>query len=145
MLVIIFISVAYNMMCMVLHKPLSPQLPTMLLLFMSIWWDNVSELRPLASLLFIPQMIYEYGEPRWNYVDRGKPKNLECHFVHHRFNMNWPGRELRPSQWEASCYTNCLRHSRALLPRSRWVGSVNWWLQTSIIGIGWWTVTCWET
>jgi hypothetical protein len=25
--------------------------------------------------LFIPQMIYEYGEPWWNVIDRGKPKN----------------------------------------------------------------------
>jgi hypothetical protein len=29
------------------------------------------------GLLFIPQMIYEYGEPQWNDIDRGKPKNLE--------------------------------------------------------------------
>jgi hypothetical protein len=27
--------------------------------------------------LFIPQIIYEYGERRWNDIDRGKPKNSE--------------------------------------------------------------------
>jgi hypothetical protein len=42
-----------------------------LLLFMSMWWDDVSELRPPTGLLFIPQLIYEYGEPRWNDTDRG--------------------------------------------------------------------------
>jgi hypothetical protein len=44
-------------------------------------------------LLFIPQMIYEYGGPRWNDIDRRKLKNLErnlsqCHFVHHKSNMD---------------------------------------------------------
>jgi hypothetical protein len=37
-------------------------------------------------------MIYEYGEPWWNNIDRGRPKNSEknlseCHFVHH--NPTW--------------------------------------------------------
>jgi hypothetical protein len=29
-------------------------------------WDYVSELLPLTGLLFISQVILEYGEPRWN-------------------------------------------------------------------------------
>jgi hypothetical protein len=29
------------------------------------------------GLLFIPQIIYEYGEPRWNNIDRGTLKNSE--------------------------------------------------------------------
>jgi hypothetical protein len=29
------------------------------------------------GLLFIPQMIYVYGEPWWNDTDRGKLKNSE--------------------------------------------------------------------
>jgi len=33
-------------------------------------WDYVSELLPLTDILFIPQMIYEYGERRWNDIDR---------------------------------------------------------------------------
>jgi hypothetical protein len=39
------------------------------------------------------QMIYEYGEPWWNDIDRGKLKNSEkslcqCHFVHHKSNVD---------------------------------------------------------
>jgi hypothetical protein len=32
---------------------------------------------PPVGLLFIPQMIYESGEPRKNDIDRGKLKNPE--------------------------------------------------------------------
>jgi hypothetical protein len=45
------------------------------------------------NILFIPHMIYEYGERRWNDIDRGNPKNSEkilsqCHVVHHRSHMD---------------------------------------------------------
>jgi hypothetical protein len=36
------------------------------LLFMSMGRDYVSELWPQTVLLFISQAIYEYGERRWN-------------------------------------------------------------------------------
>jgi hypothetical protein len=39
--------------------------------------DYVSELLTLMDILFIPQMIYEYGQRWWNDTDRGKPKNSE--------------------------------------------------------------------
>jgi hypothetical protein len=37
-------------------------------------------------------MIYEYREPWWNDIDRGKSKNLkknlsQCHFVHQKSHM----------------------------------------------------------
>jgi hypothetical protein len=32
----------------------------------------VSELWPLTCLLFIPRVAYDYGKPRWHYVDRRK-------------------------------------------------------------------------
>jgi hypothetical protein len=38
--------------------------------------DNVSELLSLTDILFIPLMIYEYGERRWNDIDRGKTEEL---------------------------------------------------------------------
>jgi hypothetical protein len=37
--------------------------------------DYVSELLPPTGVLFIPQMIYEYGEVGWNDTYRGKQKN----------------------------------------------------------------------
>jgi hypothetical protein len=65
-------------------------------------WDYVSELLQLTDMLFIPQMIYEYGERRWTDIDSGKLKNSEkglshCRFVHHKSHMDWPG----TPQWEA--------------------------------------------
>jgi hypothetical protein len=44
---------------------------------------------------------YEFGERRWNYIDRRKPKNSEknlsqCHFVNHKSHMDWPGRKPGP-------------------------------------------------
>jgi hypothetical protein len=43
---------------------------------MSMGWNYVSELRLPTGLLFIPQVIFKYGEPRWN-IDREKPRNSE--------------------------------------------------------------------
>jgi hypothetical protein len=41
---------------------------------------------------------------RWNENWHGKRKYSEnvsqCHFVHHKFNMTWPGLEPGPPQWE---------------------------------------------
>jgi hypothetical protein len=44
------------------------------------------------GLLFIPQLIYEYGETQWNDTD-GKLKNSEknlsqYHFVNHKSHMD---------------------------------------------------------
>jgi hypothetical protein len=41
-------------------------------IIMSMGFDYVSELRPPTGLLFIPQVIYEHGDPWWNKIDRGK-------------------------------------------------------------------------
>jgi hypothetical protein len=45
------------------------------------------------GLLFLLQMIYEYGKPEWNDTDREKPKNSgknlsQCHFVNHKPHMD---------------------------------------------------------
>jgi hypothetical protein len=45
---------------------------TFLMMIMSKGWDYVSELRLPTGLMFIPQIIYLYGETRWNGIDRGK-------------------------------------------------------------------------
>jgi hypothetical protein len=47
---------------------------TALTMTVSMGSDYVSELRPPAGLMFIPQLIYayKYGEPWWNDTDRRK-------------------------------------------------------------------------
>jgi hypothetical protein len=55
--------------------------------------DYVSELLPLTDTLFISQMIYEYGERRWNDTDRKKTEELrknlsQYHFVHHKSHVD---------------------------------------------------------
>jgi hypothetical protein len=46
-------------------------------------------------------LFFQIMEHRWNETDRGKPKysgkNLsQCHFVHHKCHMDWPGIEPGP-------------------------------------------------
>jgi hypothetical protein len=65
----------------------------LIILFFSMEWDDVSELRPPMGVLFIPPIMYESGEVQCNDTDRGKLKNSErnlsqCHFVHHKLNMD---------------------------------------------------------
>jgi hypothetical protein len=61
-----------------------------MLLFMSIGQDDVGlyKLWPPTGPLFNPQTIYEYGEPRWNDVDRGKKNSekiqFQCHIVYQK-------------------------------------------------------------
>jgi hypothetical protein len=50
--------------------------PINLFMFMSMGWDYVSDLRPPTGTFFVPQVTYEYGEPRWNDTDKGNRRNL---------------------------------------------------------------------
>jgi hypothetical protein len=46
-----------------------------LLLSMSMAWDYVSELPPPTGIVFIPEVIYDWGGPRWNGIDRENSRN----------------------------------------------------------------------
>jgi hypothetical protein len=39
-------------------------------MIMSMWWDYVPERRPPTDLLFINQVVYEYGKSWWNDTGR---------------------------------------------------------------------------
>jgi hypothetical protein len=61
------------------------------------------------GLLFIPQVICEYGEPWWNDIDRRKPKNSEKNLSNTNPTWTDPGTNLcceRP-------VTNRLSHGMA--------------------------------
>jgi hypothetical protein len=80
---------------------------TILLLFMlsmSMGWDYVSELWPPMGLLLIPQIIYEYGEPWWNDIDR--KKWITCR-------NTCPSATLSPCLEGVRPVTNCLSHCTA--------------------------------
>jgi hypothetical protein len=56
-------------------------------------WDYISELRPPVGLFFISHVIYEHGEPQWNDIGKGKPKDAErilseWHFVSHKSHID---------------------------------------------------------
>jgi hypothetical protein len=57
------------------------------------------------TMMMIVFVLFLVMEHRWNEIDRGKPKyskkNLsQCHFVHHKSHMHWPGIEPGPPRWE---------------------------------------------
>jgi hypothetical protein len=62
-------------------------------------FPNYGQNRPVVY----PPTIYEYEEPRWNDIVRGKLNNsnknlFQPHFVHHKSHMDRPGHELDSSQ-----------------------------------------------
>jgi hypothetical protein len=65
-----------------------------------VGWHYVSELRPPVALLFIPQVMYEYGETWWNDINR-KTKGLCDSLSHyHRYNKDCSAaRGRRSTAW----------------------------------------------
>jgi hypothetical protein len=59
-----------------------------------------------VSILRIPHMKWVWRATVEWYIDSRKLKNSEknlfqCHFVHHKSHMDWPGCEPRPPRWGA--------------------------------------------
>lgn len=99
-------------------------IPCVIFLFVSMWWDHVSELWPPASLLLIPQVIYEHGATEEWYW-QGKTKKSEktrvhCRIVRPRI-CGERSATKRPSNWTALffmltlCFTGSIWQSSLIL------------------------------
>jgi hypothetical protein len=100
---------------------------------MNLWVVLESLKRPVvfgALLIVINSCVLHFEcnkVPSWiepsstlQYIDRGKPMNSEkdlsqCHYIHHKPHMDWPGREPGPPRWQAGD----LSHGTALYQQSR--------------------------
>jgi hypothetical protein len=74
------------------------------------WGETVLLNFGLNGLLFIPQMIYESGEPWWNDIHGGKPKNSErnlsqCHFFQQI--SHGPARVSAVRNWRLNSSASC--------------------------------------
>jgi hypothetical protein len=67
------------------------------------WFLLVS--RPPIAPLYQPQITDEYGSFCGMRIGRGNwsalRKHTQCHSVHHKCHMTWPGIKTRPPLWEA--------------------------------------------
>jgi hypothetical protein len=60
---------------------------------MTMGWDCVSELRTPTGPLFIPQEIYEHGEPQWNGVERVKTPDLSTRALYQSYQQSFGSKQ----------------------------------------------------
>jgi hypothetical protein len=103
----------------------------LLLLFMSMGWDYVSELRPSTGLLFIPKMIHEYGESWRNDTDRKKQNNSEKSCSSNTLSKTNPIRidqgatpGLRCERPATNRLSHCTAETPSVYTRSNWTNNL---------------------
>jgi hypothetical protein len=82
------------------------------MLFMLMGLKNVSKLLLRTGLLFISQVISEYGELRWNYNDRGTSKNWDTcrNVILSITNATWTDTGVNSGFSDKKLATNRLSH-----------------------------------
>jgi hypothetical protein len=102
-------------------------------------WD-VSELLPLTDILFIPQMIYEYGEWRWNDFDEKTKELWEKHVpvTLPTTNPTWIDPGMNPGLCGERLATNRLSHGTAYSN----ITSMHWGMAVShLLEVFWVVIT----
>jgi hypothetical protein len=80
------------------------------------WGETVCKLRPLKGLLFIPQVVYKIGEPRWNDADRENRRTCRKTCITNTLsttNPSWTGPGANPVLRGERLATNPLSHGTA--------------------------------
>jgi hypothetical protein len=99
--------------------------------FFLMGWDWVHSVRrPLIGLLYQPRIINDKcGAIGGMRIGRGnrstRRKPAQCHFVHHKSHMTWPGLQLQPPQYSNSIpasQTQSVRHYRTYNSPARFTG-----------------------
>jgi hypothetical protein len=80
----------------------------LLLLLLLLRWGKAASLwKRVSNGRFVhpPDDLWVNMVHQWNDIHKKKPKHLEknlsqCHFVHRKSDMDWPGRETGPRQWQ---------------------------------------------
>jgi hypothetical protein len=77
----------------------------LILIFISSWVETEST-AATSGLLYQPLMMMMNVEQSMEWELEGETEVLgenlpQCHFVHHKFHMTWPGLETEPPRWEA--------------------------------------------
>jgi hypothetical protein len=118
----------------------------LLLLFMSMGWDDVTEFHPPTGLLFFLR-CYMNIEPRRNDTYKGKLKNSEINLsqcVHHEVHMDWPGCKSGPLRWEAGDWAPESWHRKQATNVCEWLLNDNLWKDAFMTFAMYYPITFWR-